>query len=58
MFVIVQTLSTLSSSEQNLELEDRISVALSHAGVAITITSLTDFIAFSIGATTSLPALR
>jgi len=58
MFVIVQSLSTLSASEQNLDMEERLSAALSHAGVAITITSVTDFIAFGVGATTSLPALR
>ena len=31
---------------------------MSHAGVAITITSVTNFMAFGIGASSSLPALR
>merc|ERR1719232_1297335 len=31
---------------------------MSHAGAAITITSVTNFMAFGIGATSSLPALR
>ena len=31
---------------------------LQHAGVAITVTSLTDFLAFVVGATTVLPALQ
>ena len=55
---ILLSCSTLSASEQNLDMEERLSAALSHAGVAITITSVTDFIAFGVGATTSLPALR
>lgn len=36
---------------------ERTSRALSHAGVSITITSMTDFAAFAISSTTSLPAL-
>ena len=33
-------------------LNDRVGLALSHAGVAITVTSLTDFAAFAIGGST------
>jgi hypothetical protein len=39
-------------------LEGRVGSAMHHAGVAITITSVTDFIAFAIGASSSLPILR
>lgn len=35
----------------------RMADALSHAGVSITVTSLTDFVAFGLGAITELPAL-
>jgi len=58
MFVIVQCRSTLSDKEQSKSVVDRMGATMSHAGVAITITSITDFIAFGIGATTILPALR
>lgn len=33
-------------------MKERVGLALRHAGVAITITSLTDFVAFAIGAST------
>ena len=36
----------------------RFGIAMKHAGVAITITSMTDLLAFAIGATTILPALK
>ena len=36
----------------------RFGIAMKHAGVAITITSVTDLLAFAIGATTILPALK
>lgn len=45
----------------NVGAHERVAVtfatALSHAGVSITITSFTDFVAFLIGSTTALPAL-
>ena len=40
-----------------LDLQERIGLAMKHAGVAITITSVTDLLAFGIGATSVLPAL-
>eukprot|EP00090_Calanus_glacialis_P005513 TRINITY_DN14271_c0_g1_i1.p1 TRINITY_DN14271_c0_g1~~TRINITY_DN14271_c0_g1_i1.p1 ORF type:complete len:913 (+),score=178.94 TRINITY_DN14271_c0_g1_i1:65-2740(+) len=58
MFVIVQCRSTLTAKEKSKPVVDRMGATMSHAGVAITITSITDFIAFGIGATTVLPALR
>ncbi|XP_063844985.1 patched domain-containing protein 3-like [Scylla paramamosain] len=40
------------------DLKVRAGHAMRHAGVAITVTSLTDVTAFAVGATTALPALR
>ncbi|CAN0416859.1 unnamed protein product, partial [Discosporangium mesarthrocarpum] len=53
-FVICNAFST---ADPNLPLERRMGVALGSAGVSITVTSLTDFVAFMISATTTLPAL-
>ena len=58
MFVIVQSWDTLSPKDQTLSLQDRFGKTLSHSGVAITITSITDVVAFAIGGTTVLPALK
>ncbi len=38
-------------------LHERMGLSMKHAGVAITITTVTDLMAFGIGATTVLPAL-
>ena len=57
MFVIAQAFDDLSPEERNLSLAKRIGRTMMHAGVAITITSVTDLLAFGIGATTALPAL-
>jgi len=58
MFVIIQCRNTLSEKEKSKSVVERLGATMSHAGVAITITSITDFIAFGIGASTVLPALR
>lgn len=58
MFVIVQCWQNLDHQERQLNLRKRMGQALRHAGVAITVTSMTDCGAFLIGATTVLPALR
>ncbi|XP_077981544.1 patched domain-containing protein 3-like [Glandiceps talaboti] len=58
MFVIVQAWNNLSQQKRKYELHERVGEALRHAGVSITVTSITDFVAFGIGATTILPALR
>ena len=58
MFVIMQCFDNLSGAERSEEIPAVISVTMRRAGVAITVTSLTDFLAFAIGGTTVLPALR
>jgi len=59
MFVIVQAWSNLPPDlVKNRGIPEAIGLALKHAGCSITITSLTDFLAFMIGASTILPALR
>ncbi|XP_071522307.1 patched domain-containing protein 3-like [Panulirus ornatus] len=58
MFVIMQAWNNLTPQEQKQELGDRVGCALKHAGVSITVTSVTDFVAFAVGSTTVLPALR
>lgn len=59
MFVIVQAWSNLSPKEHETQpISERMGLTLQHAGCSITITSLTDFLAFLIGSTTILPALR
>ncbi|KAL5022693.1 hypothetical protein ScPMuIL_001848 [Solemya velum] len=57
MFVIVGCLNNLSPQEQGLHIPEKIGRTLRHAGVSVTVTSLTDIVAFGIGATTVLPAL-
>ena len=47
-----------SEHERSKPLVERVGAMMSHAGVAITITSVTNFMAFGIGASSSLPALR
>lgn len=58
MFVIMQAWNNLTPREKTLPVTERIGCALKHAGVSITVTSLTDFAAFAIGSSTVLPALR
>ncbi len=63
MFVIAQSWDTLEAerkrkgSTETPPISERMGATLSQAGVAITITSVTDIIAFGIGGTTILPAL-
>jgi Niemann-Pick C1 protein len=58
MFVIVQSHASLSPADAALGIRERIGRTLQHAGVAITVTSLTDLAAFGVGASTTLPSLR
>ena len=59
MFVIMQCFENLSPEERDLSnIPASISLTMRRAGVAVTVTSLTDFMVFAIGSTTVLPALR
>ena len=51
MYVIVQALDNLSKGEKELPIPERIGKAMQHAGVSITVTSITDMAAFLIGST-------
>jgi predicted RND superfamily exporter protein len=59
MFVIMQCYDNLGQSgERTGDTVRDVGLTMRHAGVAITVTSFTDFIVFALGATTVLPALR
>jgi len=53
-FVIMNALDRV---DPNLPINERIAHALSHAGVSIMFTSVTDFVAFAISISSALPAL-
>eukprot|EP00127_Corallochytrium_limacisporum_P003234 Clim_evm83s147 gene=Clim_evmTU83s147 len=55
MFVVYNSFREISKTRGSVE--ERAGLALSYAGVSIALTSMTDFFAFLIGATTALPAL-
>ncbi|KAL3868797.1 hypothetical protein ACJMK2_041557 [Sinanodonta woodiana] len=57
MFIIVEEWRNLTKEEQKLQLKERIARALKHSGVSVTVTSVTDIVAFGIGATTVIPGL-
>ncbi|KAF4532825.1 hypothetical protein B566_EDAN002676 [Ephemera danica] len=52
MFVIMQSWFNLTPAESLLSLPEKIGLTMKHAGASITVTSITDFVAFAIGATT------
>lgn len=56
MFVIIEAWNNLSPSEKQKDLAEKVAMTMKHAGVSITVTSVTDFVAFAIGATTVSPA--
>ena len=59
MFVIVDSWYNIPQNEKRKNsLQRNVGLALKHSGVAITVTSLTDFCAFSIGCVTMLPGLE
>ena len=54
MFVISQCWTNMAKDPLNagLSLPDKMGIALKHAGVSVTVTSLTDVFAFGVGAVT------
>ena len=59
MFVIVRCYNNIPESEKKKNgLIKNVGVTMKHAGVSITVTSLTDVFAFCIGAVVSFPALK
>ena len=59
MFVIVQSYQNLGrGAGPPLGLAERVALAARHAGVSITVTSLTDVFAFAVGAVTNMPGLQ
>ena len=60
MFVIVQCHSNLANTEaaKTMSQLEMMALTLKSAGVAITITSVTNIIVFAVGAVTVLPALQ
>jgi len=58
MFVIVQCLNNKKDSDPLLPIPSLLGATLQHAGVSITVTSLTDVLAFGVGAVTAMPGLQ
>lgn len=58
IFVINSALRKVRNDHKDLTLPVQIGKAMEKAGASITITSLTDIIAFLVGGTTSLPSLK
>eukprot|EP00090_Calanus_glacialis_P027719 TRINITY_DN4393_c0_g1_i1.p1 TRINITY_DN4393_c0_g1~~TRINITY_DN4393_c0_g1_i1.p1 ORF type:complete len:1001 (-),score=160.99 TRINITY_DN4393_c0_g1_i1:89-3091(-) len=60
MFVIVQCWTNMKRDPTTLGLSiaDKMAIALKHAGVSVTVTSLTDVFAFGVGAVTQMPGLE
>ena len=58
MFVIMKTFRNVEETMDKQDLEEKIALTLKHAGVSITVTSLTDICVFSVGAITVFPGLQ
>ena len=52
MFVIVESWKNLTWIENKLPLAQRMALTLKRAGVSVTVTSITDIVAFAVGAST------
>jgi len=59
MFVIIQCLNiTKKKMPKDSQISDLISETMAHAGVSITVTSITDVLAFGVGYFTKMPGLQ
>lgn len=58
IFVIFAALRKINEEHKEFPLEEKIARTMQKAGSSITITSLTDIVAFIVGGTTVLPSLR
>jgi len=58
MFIIVQSWETLNTEQNKENLINKFGQTMRHAGAAISVTSITDVIAFGVGGFTILPALQ
>ena len=60
MFVIVQCWTNMKRDPTTLGLSiaDKMAIALKHAGVSVTVTSLTDVFAFGVGAVTVCSSIK
>ena len=56
MFVIIQCLNNVKrTSSRDISIEDLMADTMAHAGVSITVTSVTDVVAFGVGYFTNMP---
>ncbi|XP_067211817.1 patched domain-containing protein 3-like isoform X2 [Linepithema humile] len=58
MFVIMQSLETMSETDKTLDIPARIAKSIQMSGMSITVTSFTNMVAFAIGMTTVMPFLK
>lgn len=58
IFVMMACYRKIHDTHANLPLAERMGLTLKHAGASITVTSLTDIVAFAVGSFTVLPSLQ
>ncbi|CAL1688249.1 unnamed protein product [Lasius platythorax] len=58
MFVIMQSLETMSETDKSSDISTRIAKSIQISGMSITVTSFTNMVAFAIGMTTVMPFLK
>ncbi|KAJ9585968.1 hypothetical protein L9F63_020382, partial [Diploptera punctata] len=58
IFIIMQSLDNLKKEDRGEDVAERMGQVLRQAGVSITVTSLTDIVAFAVGTMTVMPFLR
>ncbi|XP_055549152.1 patched domain-containing protein 3-like [Wyeomyia smithii] len=58
MFVMMACYRKVQEAHSHLPLPERMGLMLKHAGASITVTSLTDIVAFAVGSITVMPSLQ